>query len=79
MAMDFQSFLTRVVQDGIASAKTDSQLQSHPKRLRGSISGFESCLGKNAAQLWELLADANRKAWDVRVEQEDDKDNTYDI
>jgi hypothetical protein len=79
MSMDLQSFITRVVEDGIASAKTDPQLQSHPKRLRGSIRGFESCLGKTPEQLWKLLEDANRKAWDVRVEQEDDKDKRYDI
>jgi hypothetical protein len=60
MGMDLHSFIMRVVQDGIEGAKNDPGISRHPKRLAGSIAGFEACLGKNLAELAKLLEDANR-------------------
>lgn len=61
MAMDMHSFIMRVVQDGIEGAKNDPGINKYPKRLAGSIAGFEACLGKNMAELAQLLEEANRK------------------
>jgi hypothetical protein len=79
MGMDLHSFIMRVVQDGIEGAKNDPGISRHPKRLAGSIAGFEACLGKTPEQLAQLLTEANRNAWNVRVDQQDSKGKEYDI
>jgi hypothetical protein len=60
--MDYDSYLTRVIDDGIASVKADPHIADHPKRLRGSIEGFEACRGKNPVELRELLDASNRSS-----------------
>jgi len=79
MAMNWDEFLTRVVDDGIASVKSDEHIAKYPKRLAGSIQGFESCRGKTYDQLAQLLVEANRKGHNVRCDQEGDKSGAYDI
>jgi hypothetical protein len=79
MAMTWDEFLTRVVDDGIASVKSDVHLAEYPKRVAGSIRGFVSCRGKRYEDLGQLLVEANRKADLVRMDQESDKSRSYDI
>jgi len=79
MAMIWDEFLTRIVDDGIGSVKSDEHFTKHPKRLAGSIRGFESCRGKSYEDLAQLLVEANRKAHNVRCDQKDAKPGSYDI
>lgn len=52
--MNYDDFLTRVIEDGIESAKRDPDLIAHPKRLEGAIEGFEACRGKTIHELHGL-------------------------
>lgn len=56
--MNYQEFLTRVVDDGIAAAKRDYVREDQKNRLEGSIAGFESCRSKLPSELSTLLSEA---------------------
>ncbi len=62
--MDYETFLNRVIDDGIAAAKTD---YAHDDEKReGAVAGFEACRGKAPAKIIELLAGAARAAHEAR-------------
>lgn len=52
------SFLTRVIDDGIEAARRDYVFS--PDKLKGAVAGFEACRGKAPAELAELLAESRR-------------------
>jgi hypothetical protein len=71
--MNFDEFITRVIDRGIKSVSADEMITEHPKRLKGSLDGFEACRGKDPVQLALLYSDAERKALALR-EVEDIED-----
>jgi len=60
--MNHDEFVTRLVDDGIASASRDPRLVAKPRRLAGAVAGFEACRGKSPEDLLVLLGDARRDA-----------------
>ena len=60
--MDYQAFLTRVIDDGIVAAKVDYAKPEDNSQLRGSVEGFELCRGKQPAELRTIYDEANRIA-----------------
>jgi hypothetical protein len=56
--MDYEAFLERVVDDGIAAARAD-YADDDPKR-EGSVAGFEACRGESPGGLAALLKGARR-------------------
>lgn len=59
--MQYIEFLTRVIDEGIASA-TDSYAEKDPAKLRGALLGFEACREKSPAELRALLSETARRA-----------------
>jgi hypothetical protein len=58
--MNYNEFLTRVIDEGIEAAKTDYTEESDKQRLEGSIAGFEACRDKNPEELvrvWKKASD----------------------
>lgn len=53
--MTHLEFVDRVVTDGIRAAKHDYNVRRDGQKLRGAISGFETCRGKDVSELTELL------------------------
>jgi hypothetical protein len=53
--MDYDEFLTKVIDKGIAAAKADYSKPHDAPRLKGSIEGFEACRGKDPMELQKLL------------------------
>jgi hypothetical protein len=78
MAMKFDDYLTRIINDGIASAKSDPNLRAHPQRLRGAIAGFEACRGKNLIELHKLLTEAHAATFDKYTHTQDEDANIED-
>jgi hypothetical protein len=60
--MNHAEFVNRLVDDGIASVRSDSRLTRKPRRLAGAVDGFEACRGKSPEELLVLLGQANRDA-----------------
>lgn len=61
--MNYETFLTRIINDGIVAAKRD--YAHDPMKQKGAVAGFEACRGKSPAELAQLrhdAADATRKA-----------------
>jgi hypothetical protein len=58
--MTYAEFLTRIIDDGIAAARTD--YADEPHKLRGAIDGFEACRGKSPSELITLWQEAERAA-----------------
>lgn len=54
--MDYQQFLTRVIDDGIEAANRDYAHDDHKRH--GAVEGFEACRGKSPRELSELLKTA---------------------
>ena len=59
--MNYNEFLTRVIDEGIEAAKTDYTNKSDKDYLEGSIAGFEACRNKNPEELIEVWNEANDK------------------
>lgn len=53
--MDYTTFLTHVIEDGVRAAKQDYAKPEQANKLQGSIEGFEQCRSKTPSQLKELL------------------------
>lgn len=68
--MDYQQFLTRVIDDGIEAAHRDYASDEHKRR--GAVEGFEACRGKSPRELGELLATAASNTSRAREDRVDD-------
>jgi hypothetical protein len=66
--MQYQEFLTRVIDDGIAAARADYPHDDQTGKLRGSVEGFELCRGLTPPQLGDLLTAVNQDAQRRMVE-----------
>lgn len=58
--MNHDEFVNRLADDGIASVRRDDSLKAKPRRLAGSVAGFEACRGKSPEELLVLLGQADR-------------------
>lgn len=67
--MDYDGFLNRIIEDGIAAAKADYDKPEEKDKLEGSIEGFNACRGKDPAGLIKLLAEAQRRTVEAHREQ----------
>jgi hypothetical protein len=56
--MNYNEFLTRVIDEGIAAATADYTNESDKDQLEGSIAGFNACRDKSPEQLVELWTKA---------------------
>lgn len=62
--MEFDKFLTAIIDKGINACKRDYKRPDQKAILKGSVAGFEACRGKNALELAQLLEEANKKSQD---------------
>lgn len=69
--MTYIEFLTEVIERGIKGASADEIINKYPKRLEGSIEGFNACRGKSPEELAALLAEMNRRTHNARLEAHD--------
>jgi len=60
MPLTYNEVLERIITDGIAAAR--KSYADRPDKLQGSIEGFESCRGKQPADLIALYYNANEEA-----------------
>lgn len=56
--MEYEAFLTKIIDDGIAAAR--KSYASRPDKLRGAISGFDACRGKGPEELRSELESAGK-------------------
>lgn len=63
--MEYETFLTKVIDDGIEAAK--KSYASRPDKLRGALAGFESCRGKSPAELRSALDMAEKATQAARI------------
>lgn len=68
--MNYIEFLTQVIERGIKSCSADPIINKHPKRLEGSIEGFNACRDKTPEELAALLAETRRKGHNARLDSE---------
>jgi hypothetical protein len=66
--MDYETFLTRIIDDGIAAARAD--YANDEDKREGSVEGFEACRGKAPLDILKLLTEAG--AATLRAMREDD-------
>ena len=67
--MDYQEFLTQVVEQGIEGARKDYNHDSD--KFKGAIQGFEACRGKSPTELAELLNAARTSQQDAFQRQDE--------
>jgi hypothetical protein len=63
--MEYEKFLTKVVDDGIEAAR--KSYAERPDKLRGAVAGFESCRGKSPEELRSALETAGKATQMARV------------
>jgi hypothetical protein len=63
--MEYEKFLTKVIDDGIEAAK--KSYATRPDKLRGAVAGFESCRGKSPEELRAALESARKATMVARV------------
>lgn len=68
--MDFESFLNRIIDAGLAAARKD--YADKPDKLSGAVAGFEACRWKNSAELLGLLATARKEQSAAHLRHADD-------
>jgi 3-methyladenine DNA glycosylase Tag len=68
--MKHDTFLARVIADGLASIEKDARITRHPERLQGARDGFNACTGLDAEALGKLLATAQRAVHESRTARE---------
>lgn len=56
--MDYLTFLTHIIEDGLVAAKKSYARPEQAAKLRGSLQGFESCRGASPESLRSLHAGA---------------------
>lgn len=64
--MTYIDFLTEVIERGLKSVQSDPLITKHPRRLKGSIDGFNACREKQPSELAVLLYNANEKTTELR-------------
>jgi hypothetical protein len=69
--MNYQEFLTKVIDEGVVAAKGDYTSLRQQPHLHGSVAGFEVCRGKQPAELSTLLKEAETSTNESRRNQED--------
>lgn len=69
--MDYNDFLNKVIDDGIAGAQED--YKDDKDRLNGSLKGFDECRGKDPVALAELMMESNK----TTVEKHRDEATDY--
>lgn len=69
--MDYATFLTHVIEDGLRAAKADYAKPEQAHKLEGSIEGFESCRGKTPGQLKEWMDLLHKDTENARNNQAD--------
>lgn len=70
MAVNYNEFLSRVIDDGIVAATAD--YKSGP-RLEGALAGFEACRGLQPAQLLQVWRNAAGKTSVLYFDASDDE------
>jgi hypothetical protein len=73
--MELNSFLTRIIDDGIRAARRD--YAHKPDRLRGALAGFEACRGKTPEEIANLLAAARTATRDAQLVPQRDSTISY--
>jgi len=68
--MDYNTFLERVINEGIEAAKED--YKDDPQKRDGSVEGFEACRGLRPHELYELLQDSGKAQQKAFREQSND-------
>jgi hypothetical protein len=64
--MNYEAFLTRIIEDGIAAAKRDYTGAHQQVHLLGSLAGFEACRNKQPHELCAILDEAQEAAEGAR-------------
>lgn len=64
--MDYATFLTAVIDEGIMAARRDYLRPDQEEKLRGSIAGFEACRGLSPLELSDLLDASKTSSEDAR-------------
>lgn len=67
--MNYNEFLNRVIDDGIAAAKAD--YKNDKNKLEGSIAGFEACRNKMPTELLEVWKETNAYVTNAFAEHDD--------
>lgn len=75
--MDYDAFLTRIIDDGIEAAKHDYNKPRDEKKLQGSIAGFEACRGKQPQEIVDLWTSAAKEAA-IRMGSDDQEGHLHD-
>jgi len=72
--VDYQTFLSRVIDDGIVAVEKDYAGDSPAKSLKreGAIKGFEECRGKTPEELVELKTQTGAKVNEAYRDQAED-------
>lgn len=60
--MDYLTFLTHIIEDGLAGAKKSYATPEQAAKLRGSTQGFEECRRREPAALLTLRGEAGDHA-----------------
>jgi hypothetical protein len=63
--MNYNEFLTKVIDEGIEAATSDYTKESEKLQLDGSIAGFNACRNKNPEELVEVYKLANKETADA--------------
>lgn len=77
--MNFETFLSRVIKEGIEAAKGDYTRLDQKTKLKGSIAGFEACRGKSPIELGKLLKEADAKTTAHMREERDDVEGYWEV
>lgn len=70
MSMDVSTFLTRIIDDGIAAARAD--YANKPEKRDGAVYGFELCRGKAPSEILALYTHAQHEVMLARERRGDD-------
>src|SRR3954464_5335377 len=63
--MEYEAFLTKIIDDGIEAAK--KSYATKPDKLRGAVAGVEPCRGKNREELKSALRPAEAATSIARI------------
>jgi len=69
--MNYNEFLTRVIDEGIEAATSDYTKESEKSQLEGSIAGFNACRDKSPEELVAVWNEATKKMNEAFGEQKD--------
>jgi hypothetical protein len=69
--MNYNEFLTRVIDEGIEAATADYTKESEKQQLEGSIAGFNACRDKSPKELVDVWQKASDDMNDAFREQKE--------